>query len=62
MTLAEIVDDDSFETIDKQIIKELVERIVSYSIRLSELESIIKKKIEVLGFWYSSFLVLWKPD
>ena len=56
LTLAEIVDDDSFETIDKQIIKELVERIVSYSIRLSELESIIKKRKS--KFWaseYSSF-------
>jgi uncharacterized protein (TIGR02687 family) len=56
LTLAEIVDDDSFETIDKQIIKELVERIVSYSISLSELESIIKKRKS--KFWaseYSSF-------
>ena len=56
LTLTEIVDDDSFETIDKQIIKELVERIVSYSISLSELESIIKKRKS--KFWaseYSSF-------
>ncbi|MFA5639973.1 MAG: BREX-1 system phosphatase PglZ type A [Bacteroidales bacterium] len=56
LPLSEIIDDDSFESIDKRIIIELVERIVSDSISLSELEKIIKKRQS--KFWaneYSAF-------
>ena len=53
LTLTEIVDDDTFESIDKQIIIELAERIVSGSISLSELEKIIKKRQS--KFWVSEY-------
>lgn len=53
LTLAEIVDDDSFESIDRQIIIELVERIISGSISLPELEKIIKKRQS--KFWASEY-------
>ena len=53
LTLTEIVDDDTFESIDKQIIIELAERIVSGSISLYELEKIIKKRQS--KFWVSEY-------
>lgn len=53
LTLAEIVEDDSFEKVDQQVIVELVDRITGGSITSAELGKIAKKR--QAKFWANEY-------